>query len=119
MNRRASRLHDEDLSSTHILIDLDVDLLVVELANGRRLEFHTQILANRLCKRAVATSGENTMNNNMDKRLQELLLVILQGLALVDVVLLGGFPFRIVLCSQYADGKATGSPLSANVFLVR
>ena len=100
MNRRASGLHDEDLSSAHILVDLDVDLLVVELANGRRLELHTQILANRLCKRAVATSGEDAMNDNMDKRLQELLLVILQGLALVDVVLLSGLPLRIVLFSQ-------------------
>ena len=118
-NGRAGGLHDEDLSSAHVLVDLDVDLLVVELADSCRLQLHAQILANGLRQRAVAASREDATCEGMDGRVQQFLLVVLQGLALVDVALLGGLPLGVVLLRHCVHETATGSPLSANAFFVR
>lgn len=108
--RRASGLHDEDLLSTHVLVDLDVDLVIVEASNLHVrpsaityrsycgvLKRDSQILADGLGEVTIATSREDPRCDSLYSSIQKLLFVVLSVLASIHVVSSGHLPLGVVL----------------------
>ena len=56
---RTRRLHDEDLLATHVAVQTDLDLAVVEAVHYGVLKIDTEITADRLRELAVSASRED------------------------------------------------------------